>query len=391
MTSKHEKLAERLASILIELNTYGMVDIKALVDRFNIGERTLQKDLNERLAFLNWEKSGPRYYSLNRNQLGIFNQDDINRFARFASIQDLFPKLDREFFQNSLNESIKVNGLQYESIYHRQIEFKQLQQAIKNHQIISFHYRKYNQETSQRIVEPYLLVNRNGIWYLIALENGKEKTFCFNQISFLNITKQIFTPNENLLAEIKKSDSISHGNQLDEVIIKVNAQVARYFSQRVLLPNQEIIRHIENGELLISCKNIHEMEIIPTVQYWLPHLVIISPTNLQEKMIDKLKRSRDFTTIYNKSRKVYTRYAIVFVSENKNCMQRFGFVASKKTGNAVQRNRIKRLFREFVKNNKEKFKEGTDYIFVGKAVLKEKLASLKYEDIEKDMLKVIKK
>ena len=41
MTSKHEKLAERLASILIELNTYGMVDIKALVDRFNIGERTL--------------------------------------------------------------------------------------------------------------------------------------------------------------------------------------------------------------------------------------------------------------------------------------------------------------------------------------------------------------
>ena len=179
--------------------------------------------------------------------------------------------------------------MQYESIHHRQTEFKQLQQAIKNHQIISFHYRKYNQETGQRIVEPYLLVNRNGIWYLIALENGKEKTFCFNQISFLNITKQIFTPNENFLAEIKKSDSISHGNQLDEVIIKVNAQVARYFTQRAILPNQEIIRHIENGELLISCKNIHEMEIIPTVQYWIPHLVIISPTNLQEKIIDKLK------------------------------------------------------------------------------------------------------
>ena len=108
-------------------------------------------------------------------------------------------------------------------------------------------------------------------------------------------------------------------------------------------------------------------------------------------MIEKLKRSRDFTTIYNKSRKVYTRYAIVFVSENKNNIQRFGFVASKKTGNAVQRNRIKRLFREFVKNNKENFKEGTDYIFVGKGILKEKLKTLKYNDIEKDMLKVIKR
>ena len=108
-------------------------------------------------------------------------------------------------------------------------------------------------------------------------------------------------------------------------------------------------------------------------------------------MIEKLKRSRDFTTIYDKSKKVYTRYAIVFVSENKNNIQRFGFVASKKTGNAVQRNRIKRLFREFVKNNKEKFKEGTDYIFVGKGILKEKLKTLKYNVIEKDMLKVIKR
>ena len=107
--------------------------------------------------------------------------------------------------------------------------------------------------------------------------------------------------------------------------------------------------------------------------------------------INKIKKSKDFSLIYNKSKKMHTKYAIIFIKENINNEQRFGFVASKKTGNAVQRNRIKRLFREFVKNNKEKFKEGTDYIFVGKAVLKEKLGTLKYEDIERDMSKVIKK
>ena len=107
--------------------------------------------------------------------------------------------------------------------------------------------------------------------------------------------------------------------------------------------------------------------------------------------INKIKKTKDFSLIYNKSKKMHTKYAIIFIKENINNEQRFGFVASKKTGNAVQRNRIKRLFREFVKNNKEKFKEGTDYIFVGKAVLKEKLGTLKYEDIERDMSKVIKK
>ena len=72
--------------------------------------------------------------------------------------------------------------------------------------------------------------------------------------------------------------------------------------------------------------------------------------------IDKIKNNKDFTSIYNNSKKVYTRYAIIFISENKNKKQRFGFVASKKTGNSVKRNRIKRLFKEFVRNNIEKFK-----------------------------------
>ncbi|EGY33652.1 hypothetical protein SC1083_1382 [Aggregatibacter actinomycetemcomitans serotype e str. SC1083] len=31
------------------------------------------------------------------------------------------------------------------------------------------------------------------------------------------------------------------------------------------------------------------MEIIPLVQYWLPHLTIVSLDNLQEKLVNKLK------------------------------------------------------------------------------------------------------
>ena len=107
--------------------------------------------------------------------------------------------------------------------------------------------------------------------------------------------------------------------------------------------------------------------------------------------INKIKKSKDFSLIYNKSQKMHTKYAIIFIKENMNNEQRFGFVASKKTGNAVQRNRIKRLFKEFVKTHKNKFRENTDYIFVGKSALKENIKNLKYKDIEKDVIKVIKR
>ena len=99
--------------------------------------------------------------------------------------------------------------------------------------------------------------------------------------------------------------------------------------------------------------------------------------------IKKIKNSKEFSLVYNNSKKIYTKYAIVFV--------RFGFVASKKTGNAVQRNRIKRLFREFVKENGQNLKKNSDYVFVGKSILKENIKNIKYKDIEKDLLKVTRK
>ena len=105
--------------------------------------------------------------------------------------------------------------------------------------------------------------------------------------------------------------------------------------------------------------------------------------------INRVKKNKDFTSIYNNSRKIYTRYTIIFIGKNKNKEKRFGFVASKKTGNAVKRNRIKRLFKEFVRNNIEKFDSDKDYIFVGKAILKDNIANLTYKDFEKDLNKGI--
>lgn len=290
MSGKHETLALRLTKILIKLNEYGKVNINELAKEFAVTVRTLQKDLNNRLYFLDWQQAGPREYILNPNQLGLFTKQDIERFAHFASVQELFPKLDRTFFQKQLNDSIKVKGFQYESIKHLETEFKLIQQAIENHQIITFSYQKANETIySNRTLEPYVLLNKNGIWYLIGLEDGKQKTFCFTQINFIQVTDKTFEPDVDFLNEIEKSDSISHGNQLNEVIIRVNAKVSHYFLRRNLLPNQEILHQLENGEILLSCKNIHELEIIPLVLYWMPNLTIVSPIGLQEKLINKMK------------------------------------------------------------------------------------------------------
>ncbi|HDR0613030.1 helix-turn-helix transcriptional regulator [Pasteurella multocida] len=288
--TKHERVALRLAIILQYLIEGRRLKINDLAEEFQVSKRTIQKDLNERLAFLEWKENSNGYYSIDLSQLGILTKTDIQRFARFASVQELFPNIDRSFYQENLLQSVQVKGFQYENIKPYEHNFKTIQQAIEQQRKIQFFYTKANEKMGKTYqLEPYSLINKNGIWYVIGLDNNKEKTFCFTQIKTLLVKNDRFETNPTFLQKIQRSDSISHGNQLSEVIIKVAAKAAPYFQRRNLLPNQEILKKLDDGSLLLQCKHINEMEILPLVQYWIPHLTVISPEGLQGKLVEKLK------------------------------------------------------------------------------------------------------
>ncbi len=287
---KNAVLAQRLSEILSRLNQGQRIDINQLAEDFGVSVRTIQRDIKERLEFLEWEESGPRHYKINRYKLGILSQQDISRFALFASISDLFPKVDRDFYQEKLTDSVKVKGFQYEDIRHLDKEFQLLKQAIEEHKFVNFLYKKSGQIDGKFYkIAPYSLINKNGIWYLIGTDENKQKTFCFTQITMLKMLDETFEPNQQLQEEIKSNDSISFGNQLSEVLVKVSGFAAPYFLRRNLLPNQKLVHKSENGELILSSENVNELDIVPLVQYWIPHLTIISPNGLQEKMVEKLK------------------------------------------------------------------------------------------------------
>ena len=108
-------------------------------------------------------------------------------------------------------------------------------------------------------------------------------------------------------------------------------------------------------------------------------------------MMNTLKKNGEFQNIYNLGNKYFGSYSLIFFNKNKLEYSRFGFVASKRVGKAFCRNRIKRLFREFVKENGQNLKKNSDYVFVGKSILKENIKNIKYKDIEKDLLKVTRK
>lgn len=79
-----------------------------------------------------------------------------------------------------------------------------------------------------------------------------------------------------------------------------------------------------------------------------------------------MRRKGDFETIAKEGIRRHTKNFLIIARKNDRGFSRLGAVASKKVGKAVERNRVKRLMREFFRRNKDRLPPSTDYVIVGK-------------------------
>jgi ribonuclease P protein component len=79
---------------------------------------------------------------------------------------------------------------------------------------------------------------------------------------------------------------------------------------------------------------------------------------------ERIRRKNEFTRVYEQGKKIFSDSFVLYVFYNQQQHCRLGITASKKLGNAVIRNRCKRLVRELFRRNKDKFPPGADVIIV---------------------------
>jgi ribonuclease P protein component len=67
---------------------------------------------------------------------------------------------------------------------------------------------------------------------------------------------------------------------------------------------------------------------------------------------ERFRRHADFKTVYSRGVRLNGRFSSIFVLPNQLGAGRLGIAATKKLGDAVRRNRAKRLIRELFRHNK---------------------------------------
>lgn len=84
------------------------------------------------------------------------------------------------------------------------------------------------------------------------------------------------------------------------------------------------------------------------------------------KDIVTLNKNRDFNRMYSRGKSYVKSSLVVYVLRNRQKEVRIGITTSKKIGNAVQRNRARRLIRESCRKIISDVKPGYDIVLVAR-------------------------
>lgn len=102
---------------------------------------------------------------------------------------------------------------------------------------------------------------------------------------------------------------------------------------------------------------------------------------------DVLRKKKDFSSIYNRGKSVGERFVVVFFRKNGLDYNRTAFLASKKVGKSVIRNRARRLMKESYRGIKESLDFGYDFIFIAR----NSIVDVKCKEVKKSLEAALKK
>lgn len=96
----------------------------------------------------------------------------------------------------------------------------------------------------------------------------------------------------------------------------------------------------------------------------------------------RIRRRAEYLRIQSKGRRRHTRnFVVLWIPQPQPGLPRFGFAVSRKVGNAVVRNRLKRRLREYCRLNSTNFSRGKDFVLIAKPTA----AGLAFADVAAEL------
>jgi predicted DNA-binding transcriptional regulator YafY len=294
----YDKTLTRLIGILTKLGNGERCSTQELADEYNVGIRTIQKDVKEKLMYFDIirDSQGKLMLSEGTNigkttlkndelilvSLALAQFKDVSNFDKLADTvlkKLLYPRNFNPYFvKNDDLEDIEIDSYL----------IKEIKSAIQfqNHLVIKGIRGDIE-------VEPYKIAAYEGIWYLVAKDevDQRTKTFMLNRIKEVEIKPnkhKVSQQQVQVMLEKTHSAWFQEGNCFF-VKIKVDKNIAIYFKRKDFLQSQKIEDELEDGSLIVSFEVSHDEDIDNIIKSWLPDIEVLEPKRYRTKILKELK------------------------------------------------------------------------------------------------------
>ena len=105
------------------------------------------------------------------------------------------------------------------------------------------------------------------------------------------------------------------------------------------------------------------------------------------KKYEIVKKNTDFNDIINTGRCIRNKYYCIYYKDSEDDFPKFGLAVSKKCGNAVDRNKIKRQLRNIIDDNKKLFSIKMNYIIM----VRKEILNVSYLQMKEQLINLMKK
>ena len=105
------------------------------------------------------------------------------------------------------------------------------------------------------------------------------------------------------------------------------------------------------------------------------------------KRIEMIKDKKVFNNIIKNGKFKKNNYFVVYYTNKEDVKINFGIAISKKVGNAVVRNKLKRQTRSIIDNNRNLFKNNHNYIIM----IRKSCFNENFKTLENSLIKLLEK
>lgn len=266
---------------------------------FNVDRKTIERDLKEWISPLFeteiyikdkiWIVPEPiidiTFYEPNELSSIAFifkymNKDNPKLYDKTVNLfNELHEKVSHSIYKQSSIEDILST---------KKEEFFLLKNAIDTTKEIKFKFFGHD-----KYVQPLKIANLEKYWYLLCFDLDKKRfsKFPLNGISDIEILSSVFNLEEHSYLD-KLSNAINAFFDVEEeihIVLKLEWHAKNVLSRKKLNETQHIYKN-DDEEYIMEITITNLMEIIPTIQQWIPLIKVISPLSLKEKIKENLDK-----------------------------------------------------------------------------------------------------